>query len=126
MVCTGGEPLLQLDDVLLGGLHNAGFEVGVETNGTLAAPEGIDWLCVSPKAAAPLVQESGQELKLVFPQPESQASPENFGDLDFEHFFLQPMDGPQVADNTRKAVEYCLAHPRWKLSLQTHKVLGID
>ena len=126
VVCTGGEPLLQLDGMLIDALHAEGFDVGVETNGTLAAPEGIDWLCVSPKAAAPLVQESGQELKLVFPQPESQASPENFGDLDFQHFFLQPMDGPQVADNTRKAVEYCLAHPRWKLSLQTHKVLGID
>ena len=126
VVCTGGEPLLQLDGMLIDALHAEGFDVGVETNGTLAAPEGIDWLCVSPKAAAPLVQESGQELKLVFPQPESQASPENFGDLDFQHFFLQPMDGPQVADNTRKAVEYCLAHPRWKLSLQTHKILGID
>ena len=126
VVCTGGEPLLQLDGMLIDALHAEGFDVGVETNGTLAAPEGIDWLCVSPKAAAPLVQESGQELKLVFPQPESQASPENFDDLDFEHFFLQPMDGPQVADNTRKAVEYCLAHPRWKLSLQTHKILGID
>ena len=126
VVCTGGEPLLQLDGMLIDALHAEGFDVGVETNGTLAAPEGIDWLCVSPKAAAPLVQESGQELKLVFPQPESQASPENFDDLDFQHFFLQPMDGPQVADNTRKAVEYCLAHPRWKLSLQTHKILGID
>ena len=126
VVCTGGEPLLQLDGMLIDALHTEGFDVGVETNGTLAAPEGIDWLCVSPKAAAPLVQESGQELKLVFPQPESQASPENFDDLDFQHFFLQPMDGPQVADNTRKAVEYCLAHPRWKLSLQTHKILGID
>ena len=126
VVCTGGEPLLQLDGMLIDALHAEGFDVGVETNGTLAAPEGIDWLCVSPKAAAPLVQESGQELKLVFPQPEPQASPEHFVDLDFEHFFLQPMDGPQVADNTRKAVEYCLAHPRWKLSLQTHKILGID
>ena len=115
-----------LDEALIDALHGVDFEVGVETNGTISAPPGIDWLCVSPKAAAPLVQESGQELKLVFPQPESQASPENFDDLDFQHFFLQPMDGPQVADNTRKAVEYCLAHPRWKLSLQTHKILGID
>ena len=126
VVCTGGEPLLQLDEELIHALHAAGFEIGVETNGTLAAPEGIDWLCVSPKAAAPVVQRNGQELKLVFPQPESEARPENFVDLDFEHFFLQPLDGPQLADNTRSAVEYCLAHPRWKLSLQTHKILGID
>ena len=126
VVCTGGEPLLQLDEALIDALHAAGFQVGVETNGTLAAPEGIDWLCVSPKAAAPLVQKRGQELKLVFPQPESEAKPENFVDLDFEHFFLQPIDGPHLAENTRRTVDYCLAHPRWKLSLQTHKILGID
>jgi 7-carboxy-7-deazaguanine synthase (Cx14CxxC type) len=126
VVCTGGEPLLQLDDALIGALHDAGFEIGVETNGTLAAPEGIDWLCVSPKATAPLVQRRGQELKLVFPQPEPEAAPDNFVDLDFEHFFLQPMDGPHLAANTRRAVDYCLQHPRWKLSLQSHKILGID
>jgi 7-carboxy-7-deazaguanine synthase (Cx14CxxC type) len=126
VVCTGGEPLLQLDGALIDALHAAGFDVGVETNGTLSAPPGIDWLCVSPKAAAPLTQKSGQELKLVFPQPESEARPENFVDLDFEHFYLQPMDGPDLLDNTRSAVDYCLAHPRWKLSLQTHKILGID
>ena len=126
VVCTGGEPLLQLDAPLVDALHEAGFEIGVESNGTLEAPAGIDWLCISPKAAAPVVQRSGQELKLVYPQEEAEAQPEQFADLDFEHFFLQPLDGPNLAENTRLAVEYCLAHPRWKLSLQTHKVLGID
>jgi 7-carboxy-7-deazaguanine synthase (Cx14CxxC type) len=126
VVCTGGEPLLQLDEALIAALHAAGFEIGVESNGTLAAPAGIDWLCVSPKAAAAVVQKHGQELKLVFPQPEAEAGPENFAGLDFDHFYLQPMDGPELADNTRKAVAYCLDHPRWKLSLQTHKILGID
>ena len=126
VVCTGGEPLLQLDAPLIDALHEAGFEVAVESNGTLAAPAGIDWLCVSPKAAAPVVQCSGNELKLVYPQEEEEAQPENFEDLAFEHFFLQPLDGPDLAENTRLAVEYCLAHPRWKVSLQTHKVLGID
>ena len=126
VVCTGGEPLLQLDEPLIEALHAAGFEIGVETNGTLAAPTGIDWLCVSPKAAAPVVQRSGQELKLVYPQDEDEAQPENFESLAFDHFFLQPLDGPQLAENTRRAVDYCLAHPRWRLSLQTHKVLGID
>jgi len=126
VVCTGGEPLLQLDDALIAALHAAGFEIGVETNGTLVAPAGIDWLCVSPKAAAPVMQTQGDELKLVFPQPEPEARPENFAALDFDHFFLQPMDGPDLADNTRMAVEYCLANPQWKLSLQTHKILGID
>ena len=126
VVCTGGEPLLQLDAPLIDALHEAGFEIAVESNGTLAAPAGIDWLCISPKAAAPVVQRSGQELKLVYPQEEDEAQPENFEDLAFEHFFLQPLDGPDLAENTRLAVEYCLAHPRWKLSLQTHKVLGID
>ena len=126
VVCTGGEPLLQLDAPLIDALHEAGFEIAVESNGTLAAPAGIDWLCISPKAAAPVVQRSGNELKLVYPQDEEEAQPENFEDLAFEHFFLQPLDGPDLAENTRLAVEYCLAHPRWKLSLQTHKVLGID
>ena len=126
VVCTGGEPLLQLDDMLVSSLHTAGFEIGVESNGTLAAPNGIDWLCVSPKGSATIVQTSGQELKLVYPQSEPEAQPENFVGLDFECFFLQPLDGPDVEENTRHAVEYCLAHPRWKLSIQTHKVLGID
>jgi 7-carboxy-7-deazaguanine synthase (Cx14CxxC type) len=126
VVCTGGEPLLQLDEVLIDALHAAGFEVGVESNGTLAAPAGIDWLCISPKAAAPVVQRSGQELKLVYPQEETEAQPGNFESLAFDHFFLQPLDGPDLAENTRRAVDYCLAHPRWKLSTQTHKILGID
>ena len=126
VVCTGGEPLLQLDEVLLRKLHEAGFEVGVETNGTIAAPDGIDWLCVSPKADAPLAQRSGDELKLVFPQVEAEAQPENFVDLDFAHFFLQPLDDPDREENTRRALGYCLEHPRWKLGLQTHKLLGID
>ena len=126
VVCTGGEPLLQLDEMLLLGLHDAGFEVGVETNGTIAAPANIDWLCVSPKADAPLVQRSGDELKLVYPQAEAEAQPENFVQLDFEHFFLQPLDDAQRDANTRRTVHYCLEHPRWKLSLQTHKILGID
>ena len=125
VVCTGGEPLLQLDEALIQALHAAGFEIAVESNGTLLAPAGIDWLCISPKAA-PVVQRSGQELKLVYPQDENEAQPENFEDLAFDHFFLQPLDGPDLAENTRLAVDYCLSHPRWKLSLQTHKVLGID
>ena len=126
VVCTGGEPLLQLDDSLIAALHTAGFEVGVESNGTLAAPAGIDWLCISPKGTAPVVQTSGHELKLVYPQAEDDGQPERFNDLQFEHFFLQPLDSPEREANTRLAVEYCLAHPQWKLSLQTHKVLGID
>jgi 7-carboxy-7-deazaguanine synthase (Cx14CxxC type) len=126
VVCTGGEPLLQLDDSLVAALHTAGFEVGVESNGTLAAPAGIDWLCISPKGTAPFVQRSGHELKLVYPQPEDDAQPERFNNLQFEHFFLQPLDSPEREANTRLAVEYCLAHPQWRLSLQTHKVLGID
>ena len=126
VVCTGGEPLLQLDDELLVALHAAGFEIGVESNGTLAAPDGIDWLCISPKGSAGVVQTSGQELKLVYPQSEAEARPENFVGLDFDHFYLQPLDSPEVEQNTRSAVQYCLVHPRWKLSLQTHKVLGID
>lgn len=123
VVCTGGEPLLQLDSAAVQALHAAGFAVAVETNGTQPAPEGLDWICVSPKADARLVLVAGDELKLVFPQPD--APPERFERLDFRHFFLQPMDGPEVAANTRLAVEYCLAHPRWRLSLQTHKLLGI-
>lgn len=125
IVCTGGEPLLQLDRKLIVALHAAGFEIGVESNGTLEAPAGIDWLCVSPKGSAPVVQNSGQELKLVYPQVEAEAQPGNFEGMHFEHFFLQPLDSPELEENTRRAVQYCLDHPRWKLSLQTHKVLGI-
>ena len=117
---------MQLDDSLIAALHTAGFEVGVESNGTLAAPAGIDWLCISPKGTAPVVQTSGHELKLVFPQAEDDAQPERFNEMQFEHFFLQPLDSPEREANTRLAVEYCLANPQWKLSLQTHKVLGID
>jgi 7-carboxy-7-deazaguanine synthase len=123
VVCTGGEPLLQLDDAAVRALHDVGFEVAVETNGTRPAPEGLDWICVSPKSIAPLVLTSGDELKLVYPQPD--ALPERFEGLAFDHFFLQPMDGPLVEENSRRAVEYCLAHPRWRLSVQTHKALGI-
>ncbi len=123
VVCTGGEPLLQLDPPLIDALHAQGFEVAIETNGTLAAPPGIDWICVSPKADAPLAQTSGQELKLVFPQPG--VDPERFARLAFEHFFLQPMDGDDREGATRAAVAYCLAHPRWRLSAQTHKYLGL-
>jgi 7-carboxy-7-deazaguanine synthase (Cx14CxxC type) len=123
VVCTGGEPLLQVDDHLVEAFHAEGFTVAVETNGTREAPSVIDWVCVSPKAGAPLVQKSGSELKLVFPQ--SAAMPPLFESLDFDHFFLQPMDGPSVEENTRLAVEYCMAHPKWRLSLQTHKALGI-
>ncbi len=126
VVCTGGEPLLQLDESAIDALHARHFEIGVETNGTLAAPDGIDWLCVSPKADAPLVQTRGDELKLVYPQEERSAQPERFLELDFEHFFLQPMDGEALEANTRAAVDYCLRHPQWKLSLQSHKVIGID
>jgi 7-carboxy-7-deazaguanine synthase len=126
VVCTGGEPLLQLDETLLEALHTQGFEVGVETNGTIRAPTGIDWLCVSPKAAEPLRQTSGDELKLVYPQAEPEADPEQFVGLDFRYFFLQPLDDPRKEDNTRAAIHYCLTHPRWQLSLQTHKIIGID
>jgi 7-carboxy-7-deazaguanine synthase (Cx14CxxC type) len=125
VVCTGGEPLLQLDAPLVDAFHSAGFEVAVETNGTQLPPPGIDWLCVSPKANAPLRVFNGDELKLVFPQVEPEAQPECFEHLAFAHFSLQPMDGPHLADNTRRAVEYCLTHPRWRLSLQTHKLLGL-
>jgi 7-carboxy-7-deazaguanine synthase (Cx14CxxC type) len=123
VVCTGGEPLLQLDPALIGALHAAGFTIAVETNGTVEPPAGIDWLCVSPKAGAPLVVEAGDELKLVYPQ--TGAEPERFAALRFRHFFLQPMDGPEREPNTRAALAYCLTHPRWRLSLQTHKLLGI-
>ena len=123
VVCTGGEPLLQLDEVLIEAFHKFGFEVAVETNGTKLAPEGIDWICVSPKAGAELVQTSGDELKLVYPQLEN--TPEQFENLDFRHFFLQPMDSTEREKNTILTVEYCKRNPRWKLSLQTHKILGI-
>ena len=123
VVCTGGEPLLQLDPPLLRALHQGGFEVAVETNGTLPALPGIDWLCVSPKAGATLAVRGGDEIKLVYPQ--AGAEPELFERLEFENFFLQPMDGPQRQANTQAALQYCLAHPRWRLSLQTHKLLGI-
>ena len=123
VVCTGGEPLLQLDAAAVAALHAKGFEVAVETNGTQPVPAGIDWVCVSPKADAPLVATTGDELKLVFPQRE--AMPERFEGLGFRHFLLQPMDGPDLAANTAAAVAYCLAHPRWRLSIQGHKVAGI-
>jgi 7-carboxy-7-deazaguanine synthase len=123
VVCTGGEPLLQLDEPLVHALHEAGFEVAVETNGTRLPPPGIDWVCVSPKAGAELVLKSGDELKLVFPQ--SGAEPHQYESLDFRWFFLQPMDGPERERNTQLAIRYCLEHPRWRLSLQTHKVLNL-
>lgn len=123
VVCTGGEPLLQLDVPLVDALHDAGFEVAVETNGTQPAPAGLDWICVSPKAGADLVLTAGDELKLVFPQVG--AEPDRFEGLDFPRLLLQPMDGPDVESNTRQAVEYCLENPQWRLSLQTHKYLGI-
>ncbi|MFN0023397.1 MAG: 7-carboxy-7-deazaguanine synthase [Parvularculaceae bacterium] len=123
VVCTGGEPLLQLDTTLIDALHAEGFEIAVETNGTIAAPAGIDWVCVSPKAGSTLVQRSGDELKLVFPQ--TMAMPDQFDGLAFKHFFLQPMDGAALRDNTGSAVDYCLRYPRWRLSLQTHKLIGI-
>jgi 7-carboxy-7-deazaguanine synthase (Cx14CxxC type) len=123
VVCTGGEPLLQLDEPLVDALHREGFEVAVETNGTQAPPSGIDWLCVSPKAGVELVVRAGNELKLVFPQ--AGAPPAEFEEMAFDHLFLQPMDGPDRDANTAAALQYCLAHPRWRLSLQTHKLLGI-
>ncbi len=123
VVCTGGEPLLQLDAPLVDALHAAGFEVAIETNGTLPVPAGVDWVCVSPKAGADLVVTEGDELKLVFPQ--DGAEPDRYEPLGFQHFFLQPMDGPDREAATAAAVAYCLAHPRWRLSLQTHKLLGI-
>lgn len=123
VVCTGGEPLLQLDEPLIAALHACGFEVAIETNGTIAAPPGIDWICVSPKARAGLRQIGGDELKLVYPQ--SGVMPEQFERLAFRHFSLQPMDGADRERNTELAIQYCLGHPKWRLSLQTHKLLGI-
>jgi 7-carboxy-7-deazaguanine synthase (Cx14CxxC type) len=121
VVCTGGEPLLQLDPALIAAFHRRGFEVAVETNGTLPAPDGLDWICVSPKATATLVQRAGHELKLVYPQAD--APPETFADLDFRHFFLQPMDGHE--GSVAETIDYCRRHPLWRLSLQTHKLVGI-
>lgn len=123
VVCTGGEPMLQLDAALIDALHAKGFEIGVETNGSLPAPAGLDWICVSPKAGAPLVQTIGNELKLVYPQIGRE--PETLEGLDFQHFFLQPMDGQQRMANTEAAIAYCLKHPLWRLSLQTHKLIGL-
>ena len=123
VVCTGGEPFLQLDEAAIKALHARGFQIACESNGTLEAPAGIDWICISPKADAPVIQTSGQELKLVFPQ--DKAMPERFADLDFERFYLQPMDGPDRDRNTQLAVAYCLSHPQWRLSVQTHKYLGL-
>jgi len=123
VVCTGGEPLLQLDAAAVLALHAHGFEIAVETNGTQLPPDGIDWICVSPKVGAPLVLTHGNELKLVYPQEGGE--PERFASLDFEQFFLQPMDGPDRERNTELALAYCLAHPQWRLSIQTHKLLGI-
>ncbi len=125
VVCTGGEPLLQLDRAAIDALHAAGFEIAVESNGTIAAPDGIDWLCVSPKARATLVQTNGSELKLVYPQAEAEGDPARFAHMAFDHFLLQPMDGPERAANTAAAIAYCLAHPQWRLSVQTHKDIGV-
>ena len=124
VVCTGGEPLLQLDDALVEAFHARGFEVAVETNGTQPAPAGLDWICVSPKADAPLLLTAGDELKLVYPQP--LALPERFAGLAFDHFFLQPMDGPERLAHTRAATDYCMAHPQWRLGVQMHKIVGIE
>ncbi|MFZ4068140.1 MAG: 7-carboxy-7-deazaguanine synthase [Phenylobacterium sp.] len=123
VVLTGGEPLLQVDPALVDALHARGFSIALETNGTLPCPPGIDWICVSPKAQVPVVQRAGQELKLVFPQPG--VDPATFEAWDFERFLLQPMDSPGLAGNTQAAIDYCLSHPRWRLSVQTHKTLGI-
>lgn len=123
VICTGGEPLLQLDDDLINALHELEMSVAIETNGTLPIPNGVDWVCVSPKTHAPLVVTRGDELKLVFPQEDG--SPERYEDLDFDNFFLAPMDGPDLARATELAIEYCMEHPRWRLSLQTHKYIGI-
>jgi len=125
VICTGGEPLLQLDAPMIAALKDAGFEIGVETNGTLRAPDGIDWVCVSPKANAKLVQTSGNELKLVYPQSEPEARPERFVHLAFEHFFLQPKDCDRQAEHIQAAAQYCMKHPQWRLSLQTHKLIGL-
>jgi len=123
VVCTGGEPLLQLDSPLIDALHARNFEIAIESNGTVEAPSGIDWICISPKADAKVVQRSGDELKLIYPQAD--APPERFASWDFEHFFLQPMDSPTREANVRAAAEYCLSHPQWRLSLQMHKLIGL-
>jgi 7-carboxy-7-deazaguanine synthase len=123
VVCTGGEPLLQLDEALVAAFHEVGLEIALETNGTLEPPAGIDWICVSPKADSTTVLLRGNELKLVYPQ--AAAMPERFEGAEFEHFFLQPMDGPEVEQNIARTIEYCLEHPQWRLSLQTHKIVGI-
>ncbi|RZJ80791.1 MAG: 7-carboxy-7-deazaguanine synthase [Brevundimonas sp.] len=123
VVCTGGEPLLQLDEALIAALKARGFEIAIESNGTITAPGGIDWICISPKGTAPVVQTAGQELKLVYPQPA--ARPEQFVDMAFERLWLQPMDGPDQAANTAAAIDYCLSHPKWRLSVQTHKYIGV-
>jgi len=125
VICTGGEPLLQLDAPAIAALKRHGFEIGIETNGTLEAPEGLDWICVSPKANAPLKQTSGNELKLVFPQDEVEAQPDRFESLQFQHFFLQPKDDRAQAQNIAAAAAYCMKHPKWRLSLQTHKLIGL-
>jgi 7-carboxy-7-deazaguanine synthase (Cx14CxxC type) len=125
VVCTGGEPLLQLDAPLVEALHDRGLEIAIETNGTQLPPPGIDWICVSPKAEAPFVLRHGDELKLIFPQEGPGGDPARYEGLDFRHFFLQPMDGPERARNTALVVRYCLEHPRWRMSVQTHKYLGI-
>lgn len=122
-VLTGGEPMLQLDAALIDALHKQGFEIAIETNGTQPVPAAVDWICVSPKASAPLRQTCGHELKLVFPQ--LGAEPERYEALGFDHFLLQPMDGPDILRNTKAAIDYCLAHPRWRFSLQAHKVIGV-
>ena len=125
VVCTGGEPLLQLDEPLVDALHARGFEVAVETNGTQRAPAGLDWICMSPKSNAPVVLERADELKLVYPQLQPDAQPERWAGFNAANFFLQPMDGPAARENTRAALAYCLAHPQWRLSIQTHKILDI-
>jgi 7-carboxy-7-deazaguanine synthase len=122
VVCTGGEPLLQIDAALIDALHRQNFIIAIETNGTIAVPKGIDWVCVSPKANAPLVVTRGNELKVVYPQ---ETSPSAYAELDFEHFFIQPMDGPDAKESLRAAIQYCADHPKWRLSLQTHKLIGI-
>ena len=123
VICTGGEPLLQLDAALVDAFHRNGFEVGIETNGTQAIPDGVDWVCVSPKTVSGVVAGSGNELKLVYPQ--NDVKPESFEQMDFEFFFLQPMDGPDIKRNTELSIRYCLGHPKWRLSLQLHKYLGL-
>ncbi|MED5427726.1 MAG: 7-carboxy-7-deazaguanine synthase [Candidatus Neomarinimicrobiota bacterium] len=123
LVCTGGEPLLQMDDEFISTVHRSDFEIGIETNGTKIPPEGIDWICVSPKANAEFILKKGHELKIVFPQ--SGMNPRQYQDLNFDHFFIQPMDGPNQGENIEKSKEFVVKNPKWKLSLQTHKILGI-